>query len=238
MKTHRGCKLLGAVVLGLSLLAASDARAGFTTIGPPNYGRGGEATQAEVLSNAYGGTFTANGLDLTNGTVTATRIDDNDDQFLPTSISSIRTLGTFADLSQGLGYGDINSPTKFFDVTGSGFAAQGSSGAIDLPAGTAAIRTGGGTNKSSVDAQNQDARDHLITYLLTGAGVSGTTHVLFWEDLAVNENSDFDFNDLAVEIKSGGTAVVPLPPAVWSGLITLAGTAMVVGYGKFKRTMA
>lgn len=239
MNTYRGCKLLGSVAtLGLFALSASNAFAGFTAIGPPNYGRGGEATQAEVLSNSYGGTFSSSGLDFTNGTLTATRLDDSTDQYLPTSISSIKTLATFADLSQGLGYGDINSPTKLFSVTGSGYSATGSSGALDLPANTAAIRTGGGSNQSSVDSQNKDGKDHLVTYLLTGASVTSPTYVMFWEDKTVGEKSDFDFNDLAVEIKGRNATAVPLPAAVWSGLVTLAGGALVVGYGKAKRSMA
>jgi hypothetical protein len=220
--------------LGLSVLAAS-AQAGFTTIGPPNYGNGGEATQAEILSNSYGGTFSSSGLDFTNGTLTATRLDDSTDTSAPTGITSIKTLATFARYSQGLGYGDVNSPTQLFNVTGDGFAATGTSGAVDLPAGTSFVRTGDGFNQSSKDSENKDGQDHLVTYLLTGSGVTGTTYVLFWEDKTTQQHSDFDFNDLAVEVKVGSPVVVPLPAAAWSGLATLLGGGLIAGYRKARR---
>ena len=77
-----------------------------------------------------------------------------------------------------------------------------------------------------------------MTYLLTGEGITDTTYVLFWEDKTKQQRSDFDFNDLAVEVKLTNPVIVPLPAAAWSGLIALAGGALVTGYRKSRRTMA
>jgi len=237
MSKRSGCKFLAAVAaLGLSVLGASNAFAGFTSIGAPNFGRGGEASQAEILSNTYGGSFTANGLDFTNGSITATRIDDSKDQTFKGDITSSRALARFALYGQGFAYGDVSSPTQLFTVGGNNFTVTGSTGAVDLPASYSFVRTGQGGNKSSSNAANSDGQDHLVTYLLTGSGVTGPTYVLFWEDLNKNK-SDFDFNDLAVEVKATSPIIVPLPAAAWSGLVTLAGGALVAGYRK-RRAMA
>jgi len=242
MSKRSGCKLLGAIALGLSVLGASNAQAGFTTINPPNYGKGGEATQAEILSNSYGGTFTANGLNFTNGTLTATRVNDNADQVFSGDLTSSKALATFAQYKQGFGYGPSASPTKLFDVGGDDFTVTGSTGAVDLPSKFSFDRIppagSNGYTVSSLNADNKDKVDHLTTYELTGAGITEKTYVLFWEDKLARQHSDFDFNDLAVEIKGVNAVVVPLPAAAWSGLVTLAGGAIVAGYRKARRQMA
>ena len=60
----------------------------------------------------------------------------------------------------------------------------------------------------------------MVSYRLTGP--SGLTkYVLFFEDLGTGANSDWDYNDLVVEI-TARPSMIPLPPAVWSGLAMLA----------------
>ena len=235
MSKHSGCKILSlAAVLGLSVLGAGTAQAGFTSINPPNYGKGGEATQAEILSNSYGGTFTANGVNYTNGTLTATRLDDTTDQTFTFDLKSSKALATFASFKQGFGY----NSTELFAVGGDDFAVTGSTGAVDMPSSYSFSRFGTGFAQSSNNASNLDGKDHLVTYLLTGQGVTDTTYVLFWEDKTSQQKSDFDFNDLVVEVKAGSPVVVPLPAAAWSGLATLAGGAILTGYRKAHRLMA
>ncbi len=239
MSKRSGCKFLALVAgLGLSVLGATSAQAGFTTVGAPNYGKGGEATQAQILSASYGGTFTANGNDLTNGSITATRLDDSTDQTFGFSITSSKALASFAAYNQGFGYGSRTSPTVLFNVGGDNYTVTGSTGAVSLPSSYAFVRTGKGFNQSSNNSENLDGVDHMVTYLLTGSSIKQPTYVLFFEDKTVGQHSDFDFNDLAVEVKTGGTAVVPLPAAAWSGLLTLAGGAVVAGYRKSRRVMA
>jgi len=238
-------KFLGLIAaIGLGVLSAGQAQAGYTSISAPNFGRGGEATQAEILSHSYGGNFVADGLNFSNGSVTAYRIDDDFDQVMPFDILSSRTLATFASYSQGLAYGTLADEHQLFTVSGKGYAATGGTGAVDLPNPTELIRTGTSEDFSSKDASNSDGKDHLVTYLLVNdvhankASKPELTFVLFWEDLSKKSHSDWDFNDLAVEIKASCPVVVPLPAAAWSGLATLAGGALVTGYRKARRQMA
>jgi len=241
-------KFLGLVAaIGLGVMAAGNAKAGYTTINAPNYGNGGEASQAEILSHTYGGTFAANGVNFSNGSTTAYRIDDNFDGLMPFDIKSSRAIASFADLSQGLAYGSLNNEHQLFTVSGKGYNVSGGTGAVDLPFLTQLIRTGKGEDFSSLQSANSDGKDHLVTYLLVNDEVRPAiakgkgpelTFVLFWEDLSKAKHSDFDFNDLAVEIKASCPVVVPLPAAAWSGLMTLAGGAVAAGYRKARRQMA
>ncbi len=243
-------KFMGLVAaIGLGVLTAGQAKAGYTTINAPNYGKGGEASQAEILSNSYGGTFTANGLNFTNGSTTAIRINDDNDQVWNLHILSTKTLATFASLKQGLGITDGKSFEQLFNVSGKGFAATGGTGEVDTPKSYEFVRNGGSSTAfSSKDADNNDGKDHMVTYLLVNndirpaskvqGGEHELTFVTFWEDLSKAKHSDFDFNDLAVEIKASCPVVVPLPAAAWSGLMTLAGGAVAAGYRKARRQMA
>ena len=233
MLKFSGCKKMLAAVAAVSLgvLASSNARAGFTTVNAPWKG---EDSQAQILSHAYGGNFQANGLDFTNGTVTAVRQDDTTNASFHFDISSIKTISTFSGWSQGLAYGDVNNPTQLFNVTGKGYNAVGETGFIDMPSSFSLVRTGKGGNWSSDATQNADGADHLVSYLITGTKAKGPTYVMFWED-GTKGHGDFDFNDLAVQISAGSAVTVPLPAGVWSGLATLAGGLAVTGYRKARR---
>src|SRR5437764_13283135 len=84
--------LASAAVLGVSALRASQAQAGFSSIQPSH--NPGELNLPDVLRQAFGGTFqvASNGMDYTNGTVTATRVDDSADQVWNKSIVSARAV--------------------------------------------------------------------------------------------------------------------------------------------------
>lgn len=239
MKRFSGCKklLAAAAALTIGVLSAGKAQAGFTAVNAPWKG---EDSLAQILSHTYGGNFQANGLNFSNGSVSAIRQDDTTNASFHFDIKSIKTISTFSGWSQGLAYGDVNNPTQLFNVTGKGYNAVGQTGAIDMPDSYSLVRTGKGGNWSSDAAQNSDGADHLITYLLTGQKKShGQTYVMFWED-GRKGHGDFDFNDLAVQIDthSNSPVTVPLPAAAWSGLATLAGGAVVAGYRKARRNLA
>ncbi len=52
------------------------------------------------------------------------------------------------------------------------------------------------------DAVNPDPSDHMVTYrIYNEAKPTDVTWMLFWEDLLPNQPSDFDFNDLVVEVR-------------------------------------
>jgi len=228
-------KVLGAVAaIALGVLGTGKAEASFTSIQSP---WPGEASQGQILSHTYGGTFVQNGLDYTNGNITAVRVDDAFDQVFHFDIASIKTIAKFSGGSQGLAYGTLDNEHQLFNVTGNHYAVGGSTGHLDMPGSFSLIRTGTGQDYSSDASVNPDGADHLVTYLLQGAKNSHPTYVMFWEDQTFKK-SDLDFNDFAVEVKSSCPVVVPLPAATWSGLATLGGSALVAGYRKARRRLA
>ncbi len=217
-------KFLGLVaVIGMSVLGASKAQAGFTTVNAP---AAGEQSVAQILHHEYGST-------------NAIRIDDNFDKLMPFDILSAKAIASFASYKQNFGYGTVNNEHVLFNVTGKGYNVSGSVGHVDLPFLTQLIRGGQGETMSSLNSANQDGKDHMVTYLLEPKkNAKNLTFVVFFEDKTTKQHSDFDFNDLAVEIKVGCPAVVPLPAAAWSGLATLAGGLAMTGYRKARRQMA
>lgn len=68
-------KLLVLCTILLSLAAAS-AQAGFSAVNDNPY----ERSHEQILEDVYGGNFVMSGNDFTNGTVTATRVDDSNDK--------------------------------------------------------------------------------------------------------------------------------------------------------------
>ncbi len=228
--------------VGLSLLGAGKASAGFTNVVPPSKT---EQTHEQVLEHVYGGNFTASGKDYSNGSITALRIDDTlaggslnsvtggpgsaSDQVWSGGVISATAKARFAKFSQAFGYlaGSTGSTfSSLFNVSGSGFDAAGSA-TVDLSGKTFRwARDGESGLRSSQNADNSDGLDHLVTYKITGAKDNRSTWMLMWEDRA-GAGADRDFNDLAIEVKaSGGTpppvTSIPLPPAVWSALGMMA----------------
>lgn len=67
---------LSVAMIGSSLLINSAARASLTSV----LDNSNETTISEILANVYGGEFAQDGNDLSNGTVSAVRVDDSQDQ--------------------------------------------------------------------------------------------------------------------------------------------------------------
>jgi len=243
MTRSNGKWILSATIVGaVAAFGAVDAHAGFTEIGK---GRKAEANQEQILEHTYGGDFVANGANFSNGTVTATRLDDgNDSVWSSTQVSSARTVAAFAKRKQAFGYfggssgGDFK---KLFDVSGtSGFDVQGNATGLGSVL-DGSIRFGRSEKLtkafSSLASENRDGRDHMITYKVTGLdGTTNPVYLMFWED-KWGRRSDFDFNDLVVEVKGaqGEPLLIPLPAAAWSGLGSLAGLGMLMGWKRARR---
>lgn len=216
-------------------MLAGKAMAGFTTVNAPVIA--GELNHELILEGIYGGDFAAAGLNYTNGVVTATRMDDfgiggllnlalgapgsADDMVWNDGIAAAAAAARYAAFDQKFGYFDGAAGgafTEIFDTSGSGFAVSGS-GLVDFAGGTWRWGRSGGPNlHSSLESENADQVDHMVTYQITGAG-GETTWLLFFEDKNVgDEHADFDYNDLVVEVRA-----VPTPLAASMGILGFAG---------------
>lgn len=69
---------------------------------------------------------------------------------------------------------------------------------------------------SSLADDNADNRDHLISYYVTGTGITSPRWLLFWDD-QLAPGQDGDYNDLVVEL-----VVVPAPGAALLGVLGLS----------------
>jgi len=68
------------------------------------------------------------------------------------------------------------------------------------------------------DESDNEGRDHLVTYEITGLGAR--TFLLFWED---RSNGDFDYNDSVIQLRLVNTppTMAPLPSAAAMGVLGL-----------------
>jgi hypothetical protein len=242
LRRHTVLKTLA--FLGLSTLAAADAHAGFTQVNAPIHAT--ELGHAAILSQTYGGTFSAAGLNFSSGNgYTALRLDDDGsagDECWGNAFVSARAIARFAGWEQTLGVIDGDSgPATFhelFTVSGTGLNVAGSVTDLDLCGKTVRFaRGGGGEMLSSLALDNVLAVDQMVSYKLLGSG-GAQRYLLFFEDVgAAYGDSDRDFNDLVVELTvRPGVNAVPLPPAAWSALaVLLAGG--VVGSRKRIRSL-
>ncbi len=219
----RSLKCLGLALCWVGVLVA-PALAGFTTLGTPP---GAELNHEQIFECTYGGNFVASGLNFSNGTITATRVDDNgfasnlnlltgsagsgDDDFWTDGIATATAQARFAGFTQEFGYRVSGfGYVKLFDVSNTGCNASG--GPVSVTFGTGAVWEWARANDSdtslsnphySNEASNPDGLDHMVTYQLTGLpSVPITTKVwaVFFED--TNAGSDRDHNDLMVEIRA------------------------------------
>lgn len=226
------------LILAVTFMMVSIAKADLSTVGAPP---SGEATIVDLLNNIYGAGFGPagqNNSSYSNGTVTATRVDDafsgspgtnldavtgvpgmgaTDQWWNNGSIEAVATA-KFAGYGQEFGYDNGGGPVTLFSVGGDGYAVTGS-GAVNLTGETFQwLRTGVEEAPwSSVESQNADLMDHMITFQITGLNTGWATWLLCWEDKTIQTGADWDYNDMVIEVRA-----VPIPGALLLGLIGLS----------------
>jgi hypothetical protein len=211
----------------------------------------GEDSPMQIIQHTYGGSWHQEGTDFYNGSMSAKRMDDflsdpsvldiakgdcgmSTDQKWCGNKFTVTAIAKFSGNQQDLG--DIDSHGKshnLMDVTGYGYNITPASKTLDMNGQTFEWqRSGNSGTDDSLDGDNPDHRDHMITYILNGLpGQKGPVWMLFFEDMTKTsttpKNRTFaDFNDLVVEVRPVVNPV-PLPPASWAGLVTLSGAALV-----------
>lgn len=241
-------KLVCATGTWLLLGCASITWGSLTNVRPP---RTGEASHTAILANTYGGVFAPDAVGsttFTNGTITATRMEDNigksgignntnlvtgtpnpltTDQRWQDGIAITSAIARFAGYQQEFGFDDGNGYVKLFDATthgSNGFNITGSaSHHFSLGTPWNWVRFGTGNLYYSENSRNPDQLDHLVTYRITGLHTVDSVWMLFWEDLPGpfrgSGGSDRDFNDLAVEVRGHVASVVPIPGAELLGAL-------------------
>ncbi|MCZ6834400.1 MAG: hypothetical protein O7G85_01370 [Planctomycetota bacterium] len=251
-------KISLAMATGLAI--TGSAQAGFTTVVAPT--AAGEIGHAAIFDGVYGGSFSASGLNFTNGSITATRIHDFDsggghsgslnllassdvganDQVWHDGIANLQAVARYAGYSQDFGYyqGSDNPGTGFtsgtlLSLVTNPFLGEGPTSSPTNIVGDWRWGRDGTTTNSSLHSDNVDGLDHMVTYMITGAGLAAlgydadaTIWMIFFDDQEWPD-TDRDFNDLAVEIVA---RAIPIPAPVM-----LAGLGL-LGLGLSRRRLA
>ena len=192
-KGMQGSIVAACVVIG----CAVPANAGFTEIGSSS-NRGGPG-HAEILAGIYGGSFTADGVNFSNGTISAVRVHDFDagdgysgslallsgsldgvnDQVWNDGIAlmGVRTRTGSYGTSFGVYQGDDQPATGF---TGSSLLSTGANPFVGTGMTYGSTTLAGDWrwgmdsdgNFSSFMGDNDGGADHMVTYMITGEGLA------------------------------------------------------------------
>lgn len=117
-----------------SLLAASQARAGYTTINPPQYSN--EASVQQILEHTYGQSLTASGNNYFGTSISAIRIEDTPDLVFTQNVAPVdMSDGVVSDTPRVTGKSNIAiSPSvtdEFWNAAGGIASAHALYSAVD-----------------------------------------------------------------------------------------------------------
>lgn len=198
------------------MMLAANSQAG--TLTPIQAPRPWEKTHAEILGDVFSGVFSADGDNFNNGSVFVTRVDDDNDQTYDAESWSAKALATWAGATQAFG---TVSDGELFKVTGDDNNVGGE--IFDVAGGNDIAFSRFGNDKDTIDvstnpSDNPFGQDHVITYTysIEGEDTEGK-YLLFFEDLSQGTPwSDFDYNDLVVEVTTYGRGpiVTDRPPSL------------------------
>lgn len=218
-------RTLRALCGALILSSVSTAQAAFSPVSLPIFN---EDTHQEIFSHVYGSPFVPSGLNYTNGSITAVRVDDAVDQIWQDFWESANVKAIFAANDQKFGYklGDSGgSFVELINATGEDYAVTGSANLTSVSAQTLRwVRAGDGFAFSSKPTENTDGKDHMVTYQIQGLTDGKKTFFLFFEDLATGEpTADFDYQDLVIKLTAIPEPEANVPEPTSLGLLALGG---------------
>lgn len=236
----------------LAVIAAGSMHAQSLTV--VNTPWGGESGHAQMLSDAFGGSFTSLGqvtgtnaragqsnltdVGFTNGSLRFSRISDTGSAGV--NLKSVaggdanwnggsyraEALGGFSSNTHTLGY--MTHSGQFETISATGIVGQNSS--IHPDEGfTWAVQTGTGKTFYG-DVNMNGGTDHMVSYAMYDASNKLIGAVLFFEDWR-GLGSDYDYNDFAVLL-----TLAPTPQAAMLGVLGLGGVGLATG--RRRRTIA
>lgn len=228
-----------ALVVASVILTALPAFAAFTPYNPPPPW---DATLQQVLNSTYGGFFNPTGTgnrDWTNGAISLVRVEDtydpltlpaaplsltenvgNDDRFWTADFLDAKAEAVWGVYQQKFGYFEGTSGGTYvnlFDVNGYAYDVTGQADLTSLKGKTIRFARAGENRTFSSDPANNtlDNLDHLITFRVEGLNNNKLTWLLFWEDkLPWEQNADFDYEDLVIQITATPSQTSPTEPNV------------------------
>jgi MYXO-CTERM domain-containing protein len=232
----------------MALAGGAMATTSFTTVNAPP---AGEKNHKQILSQVYGGTWTAaaNGLDYSSSTMTASRLADSgvatptslttgvsgtDNAWTGPAATSVIINAKYAADNSVFGYfDDSGEDTSFHAIFNT--SSIGSSATVNLPGSfrwalkdisTGRIWTSHASDNLGTGASANQSFDQLATYKITGSGQDMNQWALFWEDRPYGA-SDRDFNDAMITIQT-----CPVPGPATAGLLGLGA----LGVARRRRT--
>ena len=254
--------LVCAVAFGAGV---ADARGGFTAVKQPKRTGGPSHEQILERVYGGNFVADTSLLHFSNESgVTVTRLDDGAtlagstgaarDDVWNARLVSARAVASFGRSKRTAAYFGTRSDgqvSRLLESSGRHFQVSGATDAFTDVAGELWFGRGRKASRgfSSVADANRDGVDHLVTYEVTGHSAAGadpvSTYQLCWED-KLGRRNDSDYNDLIIELRTdaGGVAtaaaiseplLIPLPPAVWSGLTGIAALATVSAARRVRR---
>lgn len=214
-------------------VSAGATSAQYTHVRAP---RSSEASHAQILSSALGGSFSAaSSRDFANGSIYADRMKDStsnsigSDRYWAAGTYHAKIVAkeaayshTFGTVAGSYGGGHLSTYQALLDTSAVGSEAtitmdQEFRWAID-------VDRGGNSRDvlyTSRDWDNAGNTDHMVSYkLLREGNLFG--YALFFED--IKYCSDKDYNDVAVIL-----TLVPTPQAAMMGLTGLGGLGLLAG---------
>ncbi|MFI4873574.1 MAG: hypothetical protein ACIARQ_17320 [Phycisphaerales bacterium JB061] len=231
---------------GLAILAAGTTAAQNLTVvnAPP----AGESGHAQMLAEAFGGSFTSLGqvggnnavsggasltdIGFTNGSLTFSRIADagaseginlrnvaGSDSAWTGGSYRAEAIGGFSMHSHTLGY--MTESGQFETISATGVMGENSS-IHPNEAFTWAVQNGNGQTYYGDSSMNGGA-DHMVSYAMYDESNKLIGAVLFFEDWH-GAASDYDYNDFAVLL-----TLAPTPQAALLGILGLGGVGLATG---------
>lgn len=235
------------------IAAGTTAAQNLTVVNTP---WAGESNHAQMLAEAFGGSFTSLGqvsgvnakvggasltdTGFTNGAYTFTRIADAGSRSraslksvtgsdLVWNAGSYRAEAIGGHSSQSHTLGIMTESGQFETINATGVVGQNSS-VHPNEHFTWAVRNANGSTFYADSSMNAAGNDHMVSYAMYDAANKLIGAVLFFEDWS-GANSDYDYNDYAVLL-----TLAPTPQAALLGALGLGGVGLAAG--RRRRTIA